>query len=146
MMRIKISHLTLIINILKSMTKGITRSRCSISRSRNRKITYIVNKRGSPFLRPRKTTSKIKDYFTGCTPWPQKGTASFINDVGNLGVTTTTTTLLVLPIPSVILLSLLMTRVRRVILFLLVKVKILLLTRIPNLVLCIMILVLMLMV
>ena len=35
---------------------------------------------------------KIKDYFTGCTPWPQKGTASFINDVGNLGVTTTTTT------------------------------------------------------
>jgi hypothetical protein len=26
---------------------------------------------------------KIKDYFTGCLPWPQKGTASFINDVGN---------------------------------------------------------------
>jgi hypothetical protein len=25
---------------------------------------------------------KIKDYFTGCLPWPQKGTASFINDMG----------------------------------------------------------------
>jgi hypothetical protein len=24
-------------------------------------------------------------------PWPQKGTASFINDIGNLGVTTTAT-------------------------------------------------------
>ena len=32
---------------------------------------------------------KIKDYFTGCLPWPQKGTASFINDIGNLSVTTT---------------------------------------------------------
>jgi hypothetical protein len=32
---------------------------------------------------------KVKDYFTGCLPWPQKGTASFINDIGNLGVTTT---------------------------------------------------------
>jgi hypothetical protein len=29
---------------------------------------------------------KIKDYFTGCLPWPQKGTASFINDIGNLAV------------------------------------------------------------
>ena len=33
--------------------------------------------------------SLIKDYFTGCLPWPQKGTASFINDIGNLSVTTT---------------------------------------------------------
>ena len=32
---------------------------------------------------------KVKDYFTGCLPWPQKGTASFINDIGNLSVTTT---------------------------------------------------------
>jgi hypothetical protein len=32
---------------------------------------------------------KRKDYFTGCLPWPQKGTASFIADTGNLAVTTT---------------------------------------------------------
>jgi hypothetical protein len=29
---------------------------------------------------------KRKDYFTGCLPWPQKGTASFISDTGNLAV------------------------------------------------------------
>ncbi len=32
---------------------------------------------------------KIKDYFTGCVPWPQKGTASFINDIGDLAVKST---------------------------------------------------------
>ena len=32
---------------------------------------------------------KIKDYFTGCLPWPQKGTASFIADTGNLAVKST---------------------------------------------------------
>jgi hypothetical protein len=32
---------------------------------------------------------KRKDYFTGCLPWPQKGTASFIADTGSLAVTTT---------------------------------------------------------
>jgi hypothetical protein len=31
---------------------------------------------------------KVKDYFTSCLPWPQKGTASFINDIGDLGVET----------------------------------------------------------
>jgi hypothetical protein len=30
---------------------------------------------------------KVKDYFTSAFPWPQKGTASYITDVGNLGVT-----------------------------------------------------------
>jgi hypothetical protein len=32
---------------------------------------------------------KRKDYFTGCLPWPQKGTASFIADTGNLAVKST---------------------------------------------------------
>jgi hypothetical protein len=27
---------------------------------------------------------KRKDYFTGCLPWPQKGTASFIADTGKV--------------------------------------------------------------
>ena len=30
---------------------------------------------------------KVKDYFTSCLPWPQKGTASYINDIGDLAVT-----------------------------------------------------------
>jgi hypothetical protein len=30
--------------------------------------------------------SSASYYFTGCLPWPQKGTASFIADTGNLAV------------------------------------------------------------
>jgi hypothetical protein len=41
----------------------------------------------SPGLSER--SRKRKDYFTGCLPWPQKGTASFIADTGNLAVATT---------------------------------------------------------
>ena len=30
---------------------------------------------------------KVKDYFTSAFPWPQKGTSSYINDIGDLAVT-----------------------------------------------------------
>ena len=32
---------------------------------------------------------KVKDYFTSALPWPQKGTASYINDIGDLAVEST---------------------------------------------------------
>jgi hypothetical protein len=61
-------------------------------RDENISDSFVVHKGDGPdsagdyeLMRSR----KVKDYFTSCLPWPQKGTASFINDIGNLGVDTT---------------------------------------------------------